>query len=143
MAKDKYQVSLKAFLKDDSGRVLLLDSQAKIFSDEYCDLPGGRIEVDEFDTPTMDILSREIREELGNISFELKNTPVGVLRAAIGPNKETRVIYILYQGRYLGGEIKISDEHKGLRWVSPSEIISKKLFQLQHLESLSAYLKNS
>ena len=80
MPIDKYQVSLKVFLKDSQGRVLFLGNPIDEFGHaDYCDLPGGRINVDEFKVSLMDILEREIREELGEFDEELLKRPEIIL----------------------------------------------------------------
>jgi 8-oxo-dGTP pyrophosphatase MutT (NUDIX family) len=140
MAKDKYQVSLKVFFKDGKGRVLFLRASSKGSYAGYYDVPGGRIEDTEFHAPLMDILRREVVEELGEISFEIDPKPVLISRDEIGPNKETRVIYIFYEGKYLSGEIKTSDEHEGAIWEYPGELDVERHIKPIHREALKKYL---
>ena len=64
MPNDFYQVSLKAILKNVEGSVLVLKADFEGPLSGYYDLPGGRIDESEFDIPLLDILKREIREEI-------------------------------------------------------------------------------
>jgi 8-oxo-dGTP pyrophosphatase MutT (NUDIX family) len=140
MSKDKYQVSLKVFLRDKDGRMLLPFGSSSGQYAGYYDMPGGRIEDNEFATPFLDILRREVKEELGDITVEIDPQPVLLSRDEIGPNKETRVIYIFFEGKYLGGEIKISDEHEGMVWKYPAEINIEKNIKPIHRAALKSYL---
>ena len=63
--KDFYQVSLKALIKNQEGKVLALKAVDTGSFAGFYDLPGGRIDMDEFHTAYIDILKREIAEELG------------------------------------------------------------------------------
>lgn len=141
MAKDKYQVSLKVFLKDDKGRILFLRASSKGSYAGYYDMPGGRIEDTELHTPLMDILRREVVEELGNISFEVDPRPVLISRDEIGPNKETHVIYVFYEGKYLGGEIKTSNEHEGLVWEYSNKLDIDRHIKPIHRETFKNFFK--
>ena len=143
MPIDKYQVSLKVFLKDSEGRVLLLrNPDDDMEYSGYYDLPGGRINTDEFNTPLMDILRREINEELGDIKADIDPRPVSLTRSAIsGPSGEIRILYVLHEGKYLGGEIKLSSEHQSLLWIKPDEIDVKKFFKPIHHNAMNSYFK--
>ncbi len=140
MAKDKYQVSLKVFLRDADGRLLLPFGSARGSYADYYDLPGGRIEDDEFAAPFLDILQREVKEELGDISVAIDPQPVLLSRDAIGPNKDTRVIYIFFEGKYLGGKITISNEHEGMVWKYPAEVDIEKNIKPIHRDAFRTYL---
>jgi 8-oxo-dGTP pyrophosphatase MutT (NUDIX family) len=139
MSKDKYQVSLKVFLRDADGRLLLPFGSASGLYAGYFDLPGGRIEDNEFATPFLDILRREVKEELGDITVAIDPKPVLLSRDEIGPNKDTRVIYIFFEGKYLGGEIKISDEHDGMVWKYPAEVDIESNIKPIHREAFKSY----
>jgi 8-oxo-dGTP pyrophosphatase MutT (NUDIX family) len=143
MAKDKYQVSLKLFLKDSKGRILFPFASSKGSYAGYYDLPGGRIEDNEFATPFMDILRRDVQEELGNISFDVDLNPVLLSRDEIGPDKETRVLYIFFEGKYFDGDIQISDEHEGMAWEYPWEVDVEKHIKPIHQETFKKYLSKS
>lgn len=142
MAKDKYQVSLKAFLRNDKGEVLFLKGLATGAYAGYYDVPGGRIEDNEFETALMDILHREAKEELGDVEIAIDPRPVLVSRDAIGPNKETRIIYIFFEGKFLGGEVKTSNEHSGLVWENPRNLDIEKNIKPVHRELYRKYFLN-
>jgi 8-oxo-dGTP pyrophosphatase MutT (NUDIX family) len=141
MAKDKYQVSLKLFLKDAQGRILFLFGHSKSSYAGYYDPPGGRIEDNEFATPFMDILRREVKEELGDIVIEVDLKPVLLSRDEA--NKEMRVLYIFFEGKYLGGDIKISDEHEGMVWEYPWEVDVDRHIKPIHREVFKSYFCDS
>lgn len=110
-----YQVGLKILLQKE-GKVLILRDKRT----GYADLPGGRINISEQDTPLHEILDREIREELGeSVQYKLGNPIVQFRRFNIERN--TRVFITVYEGQFLSGEIKLSDEHGSYEWVDPKE----------------------
>ncbi len=84
MAKevDNYQVSLKLVLKNERAEILILNEP---LASGRCDLPGGRIDTDEFDVSFEKIIAREIAEELGKISYQMSPFPVAVGRHRIPP----------------------------------------------------------
>ena len=47
---DKYMVSLKVFLTNTNWETLILQNSDKYHSRGFYDVPGGRIDVNEFDT---------------------------------------------------------------------------------------------
>jgi len=142
MPIDKYQVSLKVFLKDSQGRVLFLGNPIDEFGHaDYCDLPGGRINVDEFKVSLMDILEREIREELGEVKTEIDPQPIGYARGPLrSSGGDVHVFYVVYQGRFLEGEIKISAEHKDFCWIKPEMIDVTKTFKPEYREAMKECL---
>lgn len=140
---ENYHIALKAFVRK-VGDVLILD-------DAYgkkCDLPGGRIGVGEFEAPLEEILKREIAEELGP-DFKYKNNgPVAFFRHRRPENTlegkpEVRIFMIGFELEYLGGEIALSHEHSGWRWVPLAE--AAKLLpagQQNGAEKYISYLEN-
>ena len=66
-AIDKYQVSLKVVFRD-GDKLLALAKDKGSFAGHY-DFPGGRIDLIEFETDFMEILAREIGEELGDAQY--------------------------------------------------------------------------
>lgn len=146
--KDFYQISLKVLLKNKKGEILILKAiDGGTFSGFY-DLPGGRIDTNEFRVNFDKILKREIKEELGNIKYKLKLCPVSLGRHLIPPKmsdikKEIHVLYILFEADYINGKIKISDEHKDYIWVNLKKINLKKYFTSGILEGIKAYAKDN
>jgi 8-oxo-dGTP pyrophosphatase MutT (NUDIX family) len=143
MAKDRYQVSLKCMLRDREGRVLFLYAKKGGNDYGYYDLPGGRIEDYELNVPLEGILRREIKEEIGDVDIEVDMHPRSLLRAGIGPDMATHIFYVVFEGKYLGGEIKTSDEHEeGFVWEKPETLDFEKHIPPQHRDDLRHYLLN-
>lgn len=145
--RDSYQVSLKALILNEHDEVLALNAlQTGTFAG-YFDLPGGRIDVSEFTTPLKDILLREIREELGDIQVELSEAPVAVGRHLISPEsdkgngKDIHVLYVFFEGRYKGGDIRTSSEHTGFRWLNLQKHTLPSIFKSGLLEGVLTYVK--
>ena len=113
---DTYHVALKAFVRKGDDVLLCQDR----LSGEW-DLPGGRIGVGEFERPLEDILRREIVEEIGADVGYRNNGPVAIFRHRrpefIEEGKEIQILMIGFELTYLGGDIKLSDEHSSYRWV--------------------------
>jgi 8-oxo-dGTP pyrophosphatase MutT (NUDIX family) len=146
--RDRYQVSLKALITNEHGEVLALNAVQSGSFAGYFDLPGGRIDVNEFSTPLLDILRREIKEELGDIVVEIKETPVAVGRHLIGAESEKsegesiHVMYLFFEAKYLGGNIRTSNEHSGFRWLDLHKHKLPDLFKSGLLEGVLMYVKN-
>jgi 8-oxo-dGTP diphosphatase len=142
---DFYQISLKVILKNDKGEILLLKANLEGSFAGYYDFPGGRIDTDEFSTPFSDIIKREIIEEVGNINFTLDTKPVAVGRhlapaAITKKDHDIHVLYLFFEAQYINGEINISNEHIGYKWVDFSKNEPAKLLKSGNLEGLKMYL---
>jgi 8-oxo-dGTP pyrophosphatase MutT (NUDIX family) len=143
--RDFYQVSLKIILKNSTGEILLMKAQNKDTYAGFYDLPGGRINVNEFTVPLPDIVRREVREEIGEVKYELNPKPVAVARhtipASISVHKrDVHVLYLLYEGLYIDGEVTVSREHTGFTWVNPLKIELEKYLKSGNLEGMRMYL---
>jgi len=142
--KDFYQISLKAFLKNSKGKILVLKSLADGPFAGFYDFPGGRIHQDEFRVPILDILKREITEETGIVNFKIRPLPVAYARHEVlkkeGP---LHVFYLFFEGEYKSGKIKMSAEHQGYKWLDLGAIKLAQYFGPWFLEALKMYLKNS
>ena len=103
------QVSLKVLLRD-GNKVLLTRGEGGI------DLPGGRIDVGEENMPFGDVISREVREELGeDVKFSLGQI---LFAHHLGYTKVPEgIVNIVFDAEYISGEIKLSDEHTSFDWV--------------------------
>jgi len=69
--------------------------------------------------PLKKILAREVTEELGHIKYKL-----GRLLFQYRRYFEPQDIYILitvYDAKYLGGKIKLSNEHSSYHWINPKK----------------------
>jgi 8-oxo-dGTP diphosphatase len=144
---DFYQVSLKIILKNKKNEVLLLGSLPTGSFAGYYDLPGGRIDTDEFTTPFSGVIKREVNEEIGNVKFTLNPKPVGVGRhllpaAHSATGSEIHILYLFFEAKYLKGEIKISPEHTGFKWVDLSKEKLSKLFKSGTLEGMKMYFSS-
>jgi len=139
-----YQVSLKVFLKNSAGEVLLLKAPNGGTLAGYYDFPGGRIDESEFDTSLMEIASRELFEEIGDIEFSINPKPVATgrhfLPSRSGESNGNHLIYLFFEADYLGGKITISDEHVDHRWVKLEEVKLDDFFISGFLDAAKMYL---
>lgn len=145
--KDLYQVSLKVLLKNNKGEVLVLKAVDNGSYAGFYDLPGGRIDTDEFETNFSEIIAREMKEEIGDIQYRLDSAPVAVGRHRIPAKlttagKELHVLYLFFSAEYLNGEIKTSDEHMGLQWLNLEDIDPAKYFKSGILEGVKMSLES-
>lgn len=143
--KDFYQISLKLLLKNNKGEVLALKAVDDGSYAGYYDLPGGRIDTDEFKTDFAEIIIREIAEEIGDIKFQLQKKPAALGRHIIpasitSAGKDIRVLYIFFEALYLDGELKISKEHTGYKWLDLNKIKPTKYFTSGILEGVQMYI---
>ena len=147
--KDFYQVSLKILLKNDQNETLLLKARPNGSLAGFYDLPGGRIDTDEFTIPYVDILQREIHEELGDIFCVIDPHPVAIGRHLIPASiskkdSDIHVLYVFFEANYISGEIKISSEHTSFTWIDLLKDEPETLFKSGILEGIRMYLsKNS
>ena len=94
------------------------------------DLPGGRVEPGE---NLKDSLRREILEETG-LEVEIKEP---VARWSFKKNSKLIVIGVTYLCEYLGGEVKLSDEHVGYCW---SELENDSAIGPSHLAKFNSFI---
>lgn len=145
--RDRYQVSLKALVTNSNGEVLALNALPSGSFAGYFDLPGGRIDVKEFSTPLIDVLRRELKEEIGDVEVEIGEAPVAVGRHLIGAESDKsegesiHVLYLFFEVKYLGGNLKISNEHAGFRWLDLTKHKLPDLFKSGLLEGVVMYSK--
>lgn len=133
-----YQVSLKAILKNSKWEILLLKWLEKAWEKYWkYDFPGWRIDDDEFEVPYLDILKREIKEELWDIKVELKINPVWIWRHR---NSVDTVFYVAFEWKILDENINISDEHLWYEFVKLEEIFLEDYFKSWMLEIVKIYL---
>ena len=76
----KLNCKLNIFLKNNKGEVLGLKGARGGAYDGFYDLPGGRIDIDEFEVPFENIIRRELQEEIGHVDFDLILKPVALGR---------------------------------------------------------------
>lgn len=136
-----YNISLKVFLKNKNWKVLILKTpDSSTFHWKY-DFPWGRIDEGEFYTDLLDILDREIKEEVWNIKYDINNKVVAVARhrAQYETHKEDR-FYPFYEANILDWSIDISDEHNNFKWVKLEDIILEDYFESGMLDAVKMYL---
>ena len=115
-----YQVSIKVVLQKDNSLLLLWDKETG-----YIDLPGGRIDEDEKDAPMDEIIDREMKEELGeDVKYEIGDLAF-VYRYSLTKEGGIDVFVVAYEGKYLGGDVVLSDEHDKYEWVDPKTFVIK------------------
>jgi ADP-ribose pyrophosphatase YjhB (NUDIX family) len=116
-SKDLYFVAVKVFLRDGDNLLITHD----IFG--AWDLPGGRIKKDEFNTKLEDVITRKMREEIGDdVKYELGQVNgifFRVERKEAGlNNKPVRIFAVGYDAEYLSGKVKLGDHHDKFEWVN-------------------------
>ena len=143
--RDFYQVSLKLLLKNNEGEILALKGVDNGSFAGYYDLPGGRIDVDEFNTDFYEILKREAEEEIGNVKFTINMKPVAIGRHLIPcsiskTGKDIHILNVFFEAECEGGDVKISDEHTDHKWLDLEKIELEKYFKSGILEGIKMYL---
>lgn len=123
--EDIFHLGIKALLRNEEGRVLLLKVNPKKLRGEqrdYWDLPGGRIQKGD---SVLDTLRREVEEEIGVTSLgEAAEVGMVLSNIRIPLSDETSAGLIL--GVYAcempkGANITLSDEHTAYDWFTPKE----------------------
>lgn len=127
------QVSLKIILRNKKGETLLLKvSEEDKSIPDYHDFPGGRIHQSEMNMPLAKAFAREVGEELGNkVKYELKEVPVAIGRHCYFSKKykaDKYVFWILFEGAYKSGEIRLSEEHVEYKWVKLTKANFRRYF---------------
>ncbi|MFA6524837.1 MAG: NUDIX domain-containing protein [Patescibacteria group bacterium] len=143
--RDYYHVSLKLILKNNKDEVLVLGSDPKGSLLGKYDLPGGRIDESEFAVPYEQIIRREVAEEIGDIDVTINPRPVAIGRHLIpagmtSENKEIHIMYIFFEARMISGDIKLSSEHNGYKWINLDENDPTELFTSGILDGINMYL---
>lgn len=144
---DFYQVSLKLLLKNKEGSVLILKAVDNGSFAGYYDLPGGRIDTDEFNIDFSEIVKREAKEEIGNIEFTLNQKPVAIGRHLVPEllplnklHRDVHVLYVFFEAEYISGDIEISNEHTDYKWINLNEFDLEKYFTSGILGGVKMYL---
>lgn len=132
-----FQITQKLFLRDGDKLLIFRDKKSG-----YGDLPGGRMDEDEFFGDWLDSLYREIQEEMGN-NFQyrlLEKEPFLIHKHRIADGNYPCIL-LGYRGVFLGGEIQMSDEHDFMDWVNVKTYNPSELFEEYMLEAVEIYLK--
>ncbi|MEK7188965.1 MAG: NUDIX hydrolase [Patescibacteria group bacterium] len=140
---DYYNIALKVILKNNDGEILVLRNAEETGEGDYHDMPGGRINADEFDTPYETLIDRELKEEIGDdIQYKLSLDPVSFGRHAYfseRQKKQIRVFYLLFEAEYNSGAITISHEHSNYEWKRLEDIPLEQYFIKGMLEAMKRY----
>jgi 8-oxo-dGTP pyrophosphatase MutT (NUDIX family) len=115
-----FQVGLKAFVVRESRLLLLREA----FGPRAWELPGGRIDVGEEAVSQVDVLRRELCEELGpRFRCEI-GVPLVTWVRGIEPHRAHPALLIGFGCRAAAGEIELSDEHTELLWATREESLA-------------------
>ena len=108
-------VSVAALVTNDAGDILLVKSPWRGW--EY---PGGLIEPGE---TFQEALHREVREESG-VEIEITGF-IGICK-----NVERNIVNIDFTARYIGGELRTSEESTEVLWAKPEQALEMITFPL-------------
>jgi 8-oxo-dGTP diphosphatase len=128
-----FSLSVKMIVRNESGCCLLLKrSLSSKGNTGKWEFPGGKTESGETFT---EALLREVKEETGlTISLER------VAGAAESELPTRKVAYLIMEGRWVSGEVHLSNEHDAFAWVSPEDVL-KMEFSDQFQEFIQRYFK--
>src|SRR5437870_7541426 len=113
-------LSVKVVVRDSNGRCLLLKrSRDAAHHPGQWEFPGGKVDPHEsFDHA----LLREVAEETG-LSIRLER----VVGSANSEMPGHTVAFLFMEGRYLAGEVRLSDEHEEFCWAHLDELLQADL----------------
>lgn len=115
MSDTTYFVAAVAALIFKKGRILAMKrSASKDAGAGLWETLSGRIEKDE---EPLEAVKREIKEEC-NLEVEIDPRPVMSYQAS---RKGEPMILVIYQARYISGEVEMSEEHDEYAWLTPNE----------------------
>jgi 8-oxo-dGTP diphosphatase len=127
--KTRFQVAVKALIVNENGDVLLLRRGVGTL-----DTPGGKIRFGE--TPDA-ALRREVLEETGIGDIRVTK----LLNAwSLLKDESTQLVGMTFVCEYGGEEIRLSHEHAGYEWVSPSRVVQTEGVDAHLQRSLGAFL---
>lgn len=109
------QVGVKALIQNTQGEFLFLKRNPELYTDNNTqwDIPGGRIQADEY---LLSGLEREIFEETG---LHLKKSHAQIIAAQdiFVTHKNIHVVRLTYIAAATG-EIRLSEEHTNFAWMT-------------------------
>ncbi len=133
----QYHVGLKVILRRGEDYLFLHFNNPS--GGSYYDWPGGRIDVGEEDVDLINILDREIREELGpDVQYKLGN-PAFVSRRFF-PNDNLKIFLVIFEAELLDGEIKLSNEHLHFEWLKPESVMRAEFVNETEYQAWIKYL---
>ncbi len=114
------QVGVKALIKNSQDEYLFMRRSTILATDvaePSWDIPGGRIEPDEY---LPEALKREVQEEIGH---EIQSTPELIAAQDIFvPAEELHVVRLTYMLNEDVDDIALSEEHEEYVWVHESQL---------------------
>ncbi|TGK28096.1 NUDIX hydrolase [Leptospira gomenensis] len=131
-----FQITQKLFLRKEEEFLVLRDRKSGLG-----DLPGGRMNEDEFFEDWSLSMEREIEEELGtNVRIRVRQKPLFVHKHRVNEGNFPCII-IAYHADFLGGEIVLSEEHDYIAWENVKTYDPNSLFSEYMLDAVNLYLK--
>lgn len=131
-----FQITLKVFLRKGGAFLVLKDAESG-----FGDLPGGRLGQGEIYDPFPMCIDREIKEELGDIKYLLREKPLFYFPHRI-LNGGHEALGIAFLAEYQGGEIRLSEEHNQMSWENveayhPGELFKDHLlYAVEHFQRM-------
>ncbi|MCW7468954.1 NUDIX domain-containing protein [Leptospira kanakyensis] len=131
-----FQITQKLFLRNGENLLVLRDRKSG-----HGDLPGGRMNEDEFFSDWSESIFREVSEELGEqIKIDVSPDPIFIHKHMVNEGNIPCVI-VAYTANLLAGDIQLSEEHDFMDWVNIKTFDPSKLFSEYMLEAVQLYLK--
>lgn len=131
-----FQITQKVFLRKKDQILVLRDRKSG-----YGDLPGGRMNEDEFFGDWMESVKRELEEELGSTcKIKISPDPILVHKHRVTEGNFPCII-IGYEAEWLSGDLILSDEHDYMEWVHLKTFDPSLLFSEYMLEAFLLYQK--
>lgn len=124
MDKNKISyIGVKGLIVNAKGEVLITQEPKHFVGGGKWELPGGKIANGEEQTPLETILEREIFEELGaDFKVEIGSIIDVMRRPWNKPGASAdQVMLVVFECKYRGGEIALSDENIGSAWITKKE----------------------
>lgn len=112
-----FGISTHSIIIKDNQFLITKRRQTAKFGPNCWDTPGGKLDIGE--QPEQG-LSREILEETGLTVTVDK--PV-IVHSKMVLEKDKQLIYLIFLCHYVGGQVKLSDEHTEYRWVNREEAL--------------------
>lgn len=130
-----FQITQKAFIRRGDELLVMRDRKSG-----EGDLPGGRMNEDEFFGDWIISLKRELSEELGNnLKLNIREDVILVHKHRVNLGNHPCVI-LGYEAEYESGELRISDEHDYMEWVNIKTYNPETLFSEYMLEAVKKYI---
>lgn len=131
-----FQITQKLFVMKENKLLVMKDHKSGAG-----DLPGGRMNQEEFFQDWMISLNREIEEEMGSdFKLNISKEPIFIHKHLVNDGNHPCLV-IAYFAKYISGEILISDEHDFYKWVEIDSYKPEELFSEYMLEIINLFLE--